>query len=808
MKIKVSIDKPIPSDGGNLTHTATSWQISRVPDFTITSQYIAESLNDTTNLLEYRPGIELADNVSVYARIKYHFSNGSSSNWSKIIPINTSQRGIKMSGTVIVTPRVSVEFKYNGINFSNLKISTSDYKLYSGAGDHVATDWILEDIDGKVLWSRLGDNRNLTEITIDSSFIVANGIYIIKAVHHSSVNTESLYGKAILNTNVSKNSSFNVELVGELVAGRDAYFKLWLYVRNQESTDIIIKDVNGVTVVNGLGLAGNTFNVDTSNLLPYNKYTILARIRLADNSYSSYIKVGDFIAKASEVLPLDQAKSYLNRFDFTQEIQTKGATIQSSIELFNNDILTVKHNDNSIYRQKLCNGKLQDLGPILTLDLFKSMMDKPYVNIKPLKNGKILIDYNAIRVVDYYSDYVSDQIRANMDANNLTTYDIDGITIVKDPNSDLNEQIIKHRPKFLLYEFNPIKHELTLVNELTRDNELYGTAPTNSLVEYDGDIYYIPTMATTGVDNEDLVTVKLKKLNLDTFTVTDVATLPNPIKGYATLFKLDNDIYLTGGGYEPIEVNYDRSWNRDNNNIYKFLTLNSTWANVSTLNSSIPVEMYALAAYTRVDGRVVLFNNVYNGASVGDQRSILIDYDLLSTIYNSDMVDNLIYRNAIQLRNGDILRISSRTDDPQLVYTYISDTKVLSDLTENDTIDIILDLVVPVGKEITVEDLYRYESITIEGDSDTNTGVLKWVDDDGKEYIFRWNDLIITRPTTIEQDLYLGNINEYNTITVLQDSYLDIYNVINVPAGEIFTIDGPITVKTITIGENGELIIV
>jgi len=805
MRIKVSIDKPLPTDGGELQHVSTSWQISRVPDFNIREAYIAESLEDDINLLEFRPSIELEDNVSVYARVKYHFNNGSASNWSKIIPINTNQRGIKMSGTVIATPKVSVEFKYNGINFSNLKITSSRFILYSGAGNHVSTDWYIKDINGKVLWERKGDKKYLNEIIVDSSYVEPNKVYFIEAVYNTDVNVSSLTGKAILNTNIDKNNLFKLEILGDLVPNRDTYFKLWVYTRLHETTDILIKDNNGITVSSGLDLVGNELKVNSGGLIPYHKYTIMARLKLNNGGVTAYSKVGDFICKENNIITINPFHKYLEKYNFTQEVQTKGPVVFSSTQLYNDSILTVKHNDNNIYLQKLCNGRLKDQGSILTINDFKSIMDKSYVNIVPLLDGKVLIDYNAIRKVDIYSDYVSETIRNNMLSNNIDRYEYNGLIIVNNHDENENIDVLVHRPRFELYEFNPLTNELLLLKSLTRDDEKYGTSITNSIVQTDtSTIWYAPAFAVSDVDSETPVNIKLKKLDLNSLTITETRNPPVVTKAYPTLFKMDGNVYFTAGSNEPVVVNHVDSWKRSNNDIYKMTT--STWTKVGNLVTSIPDDMYALAAYTRKDGKIILFNNVTDGASVGDQRTITLNKDFSSYISENDMGDGMLYRNAIQLQNGDFIRISTRTEDPQLVYTYISDTMSGDHLTENDTVDIILDLVVPVGTKLQVEDLYRYESVVVEGDSDDNTGELRWLDD-GEEIIFHYDDLIVTRDMTIEQDLYLGNIREYNSITILEDASLEVYNVINVPEGETFTIEGPITVEYITVGEGGELII-
>ena len=70
--IKISIDRPQLRDGGTLEHSGTSWQISRIPNFEDRSYYLAESLNDGINLLEFRHTVELESSEALYCRVKYH----------------------------------------------------------------------------------------------------------------------------------------------------------------------------------------------------------------------------------------------------------------------------------------------------------------------------------------------------------------------------------------------------------------------------------------------------------------------------------------------------------------------------------------------------------------------------------------------------------------------------------------------------------------------------------------------------------------------------------------------------------------
>jgi hypothetical protein len=575
--------------------------------------------------------------------------------------------------------------------------------------------------------------------------------------------------------------------------------------------DIIIKDNNGISVAEELDQTSRTPSITTTSLIAYHRYTILARVKMTDDTYTAYMNVGEYICNDGSILPYDPTTNYLDKYNFTQELQTKGPIVTSTIELFNNDILTTKHNDNNIYRNIICNGKLKQVGSIIELDTFKSMMEKSYTNIIPLRDGKILVDYNAVRKVDIYDDIVPESIRNNMINNHTDRYEYRGIIIINNHDGQAEVEVLTHRPKFELYDYNPITKTLTLLHTLTRDDELYGTSVTNSFVQYDsGYAYYLPTMAVAGVDSDIPITVQLKKLDLQTLTIVEQTQLPIDLHAYGTLFKLKTDIYFTSGSLSSVVKNNITTWNRDNHILYRYNTTTHAWYNIGSIPVDIPITMYALASYIRKDGRVVFFNNVTDNDSIGDQRTVVYEHATNSfVLMDNDTPDGMLYRNAIQLQNGDIIRMSTRTEDPQLVYTYISDTAAASELSVNDTIDIITDLRVPVDTEVQVEDLYRYDTVVIEGSDDTHTGKLKWLDGT-QEYIFKWNDLVITRETALTQNLYPypDDVNEWNSVTILEGASLSVENIIWVyDENTTFTIAGPVAVGYITVANGSELIV-
>ena len=99
------------------------------------------------------------------------------------------------------------------------------------------------------------------------------------------------------------------------------------------------------------------------------------------------------------------------------------------------------------------------------------------------------------------------------------------------------------------------------------------------------------------------------------------------------------------------------------------------------------------------------------------------------------------------MRDGSILRISSKIQDPQTSYIYVSQYTGSTGKPVNP-IDFIRTLVVEDNTQVEIEDPYLYSSIDIQG-----TGKLIWLSDNGKvEYTS--SDLLITRNTVMKQSDY------------------------------------------------------
>ncbi len=712
--IRISIDAPILPTNSGLTHSATSYQIAKFPDFNNPEFIIKESLLDDVNLLEYRTELEIDNEDTIYVRTKYHFIDANDvekqSNWSRITPINGNQKGFKLSDVIINTPIISYEIISN-----NIKVTTSEMKMYVGSGSHISTSWRITDSDGHIVYDRKEDKDNLTNIVINN--ILKDGkSYVIEAKHHNSTYNESNYGRKLLMNYNTDYNLYDLELLGDITKDRKQYFKLKLYTTNFLNMDIVVRDISG-TVIKSLYNTSTLVNYITlDNMNLYSSYEIFVRIKLTDGNITSYKKVYSNILNKNMLVKHNPFIEYLNKYDYTNDYLTNGISASSAREMYDGKILSTDYLTNTISLYKFENTSLIKLKEVISLG---SELTIDYVNILPLHNGDIVINYSTTDSQNY------------------------------------NKSIFKK------YSYDPIKLILTEVNSITRNNELYSTSLNNSAVVSDEDyIYYIPSTEVVG---DVKVNLSLYRLRVGSFVFEKVTDLPfNAIRNVSIFRDNNNGIYVVGGSYEDkYTAENELYWTRDNNSIYKLNTSNSTLEEITALPTEYSTSIYCMHSFLRRDGKIVIFNSVHNGESLGN-HDVLI-YDTESNNFEIGNIDNNLnipFRNNIILLNGNIVRISSLPNDPQKSFTYICNTKTLSDLNiVNDTIELITDLVVNDGEIINIESAYNYDTITIIG-----TGILKWVD---KESVreFTSSDLIVTRNTVMTQaEFDAGN---YSNVLVL-----------------------------------------
>lgn len=759
--IKITVDEPVAIGVPDVIHTGTSYQVSKIPDFTKSEFIVLNVSNDTDNRSFIRFEYDMIDTQALYVRTKYHYNGDRESNWSKIMPLRGDQVGIKLSNTVINTPRVNAVLKYN--TRGSVVIDTSDFSLFAGVGVHESTTYEIVDTDGVMYYNRAKDVDNLTSLTLPLTKFDSGKSYMVKVKHHSDTNTDSNFGRCLLSIDTKENGLFDLDLPYYFVPMRRIWFKLIIYTPRYKSIDIRILDRHDTVVASSTNQTTVTPNIYTGNLTIGDTYRIQARVEYVDGTKTNYVTTDTLQAEQNLLMQMNETTTYLAKHTFTQYMNTNGECVQNSYESYSHGILLGKSNSNDIFRYRMLDGKLYELEKAFSINNVETIR-KAFINIVPIHSSLLLMDYSA-----------------GTTSGNIKS------------------------PAFRVYNYNVITQKFTFLHETIRIDERYSTAVSASAVPVVGDSVYYIAAEEIGNGNNDFLTLRVYNAYNNMYDI--VTPLPVSIRKYGNLIKINDDKLLFFGGVgSPIPGGDPDEYLRVNNDVYTYDISLNVWTKINELPDYIPNTIFNFQAYTRKDGKVVLFNASEVGASVGNQNTYVYDiYTNTFELEESDMDDTLRYNSSVVYQNGDIGRISNNEIDPQKLFTYLSNTRTVDEVVDNSIIDTVLDLVVNPGEEITIESPYRYNSITILGTSYEDSGILHWIQDD-EVLDFMYKDLIVTRDMHLTNNLY-DPLDPWDSLTILDGVDFSIRNVLWIPDDQVFTIDAPFEAEEIIIGDNSELIV-
>jgi hypothetical protein len=722
--IRITVLKPTIPEALNITHTGTSYQISRYPDFTNPENILAESLNDEENLLEFRAELEINEDDTVYVRTKYHFSNGKENNWSRVTPLDGDQKGLKLSDAIIATPVVEVSINYNKLSKDELTIVSKPFAMYVGSGSHKSTTWVVKDVDNNIIYKREKDENNLLELKLDKSILKEDKTYIFEVIHHSSTNTDSNIGKRVFTTFNQENKLFKLTRFKEATLDRKLFYRLSLSTTLFSSLDLVFKSLSGDIIKEVNGIQTMTPFVYMDDLDPYRTYNLFARLNMSNGQSTELVHIETFELKQNYLVDYIPSMEYIGKYDYVQQMILYGLNQFVGKELYNGSILLPTNFNRTINMFKVINSKLTLFRSVITLPE-DEVIGIPYFNIIPLHNGDIVINY-SIENEDNYRTSI-----------------------------------------FRKYTVNPLTNKFVEVGMVARQFEKYSTSVNKSaVVTRDNNIYYIPAREVDA--NDTLVNLSMYKLNTENMTVTKENDLPFDAKYNVSMeITHDNKIVIFGGSLNVTkdDDNIDH-WTRENNDVYLYDISSKTFDIVGSFPEEIANTIYSFHTQLRKDNKLVLFNNVHNGESLGVHNSILYDLDTNEfSIEDNDHNDNVAFRSTIVLQNGSILRLSSNELDPQNVYKYVANDELDIDIIEPTvSTKAVNDLLVPSNTIVTIESPYVYDTISIGGTGMDDTGTLRWQDDDIVRE-FHYDDLIITRDTLMSQAEY--DAGNWSNVTVL-----------------------------------------
>jgi len=241
----------------------------------------------------------------------------------------------------------------------------------------------------------------------------------------------------------------------------------------------------------------------------------------------------------------------------------------------------------------------------------------------------------------------------------------------------------------------------------------------------------------------------------------------------------NGDLYMFGGSSSDTKhpVNGQVWASMVNSSVYKLNKVTRTWTNVvSVLLTN--TDSYRYGMVTARNGSIFIIDQTPDVVGTAPRHSYVFD-PLTGTIpttqLNNPSTEHI--GRVVELVNGDIGMISSTPDLVEFVsyFTTTTSNAHLSAIGYSYS-NQVLDLVVAPGDKVYVRDPYRYRSISIGGTNMGNTGVLVWLNSAGVATEYYFNDIIITRNTTLTEPL-LGPYLNYNKMTIVGNAILTVLRV-------------------------------
>lgn len=698
---------PQVPDGSGMTHIATSYEVSRSPYFDTTEHtvrdeeaIIVSNLEDTVNLASYYIDIpNVTEDTDIYVRYKLHYQivkDGSTRKadlgWSSIVNMKGDQEDFKVSDVILATPRVFVKKEVAG-GIKTLKITTSPMEVFIGYGDHKATTWEITTSDNKQVLYRNKSKELLTEIELPISMFPYNEVFIIKAIHHSSTNAESLPGKYIYNEALNNGELYQFNIETDLITNRKLLTSCILSVPKFKTIDVVLKDAKGRIVAQTLNHPGLYPTVDVGELVVGDIYGVFTRIQYETDKYTEWKFVKNLIAKDNTAVDINKLVDYETKYVYTQPMIQPGIKFLYGKELsVGGFIMPASENSgfNGLSYYRIEGGLLTYIKDIEGSENSEATKQVSCWNtaILPLYNGDIIV--NRTKMVDS-----------------------DGL---------------KRTSVWSKYSINVVSMSFELVKEVELENHTGACGISGSCIAtLDNDIIFIPPGIVKAKKAQNL---KVFKLKTKTMEVEELADLPFEATQYVSMCLVNDNKALVLGGCGALSAADPKDWTRGNNDIFMLDIKKKTFANAGSLNSLELPNWYNVHAVLRKDGKVAIFNQSEGAGIAVDQQVALYDPEKKTVEkLDNDFEDGRVYLKTLLCNNGNIIRISSSPVEPQLVYTYkTKGTIVGQNITPSTIADTITDLVVKPNETVVIDNPYKYTSITIQGNVDDGTsGTLVWL---------------------------------------------------------------------------------
>lgn len=497
LRASVRVDAPYIPINVDRKHVGTQVQISRSTDFDNPTYMVIDKRiylpDDILTLnLEFQGSL---DEV-VYCRYRYLFDSKTQptgnpdfyieEQWSRISSIRGDQSGVKIDNIVIATPRLTITDTTESILDRKITVKVDGFKVLMGSGEHKYTTWEIVDSNGNKVFSREKDVDNVKSIDIPMSIFQQGKLYSVKAKFVTDTNGESNYGMQPYLTNVVESEKFDLVPVLPFTQGQSLYFKLKLYTPNVTKVEVIVKEDRNDSEIEifrksdytpsySIVVPRETIESLTASGVSYKVYANIT-YTIAGKIYQSSTKfITRFTMEKTMVYPVNTYSKYPGRYALLNDI-VSSASVVNTAELKNGTFLLADNSQTgfSLYGKYGDTIRQSNVSIVLPTDDMQRGTEFPYVNILPLYDDNILVNYAIFNSSNYKSSV------------------------------------------WALYKADLANYTFDLITYKIFNDERYSTSLNSSaVVGKDGYVYYIPANYISTVPNTAIADISARFLLRD-----------------------------------------------------------------------------------------------------------------------------------------------------------------------------------------------------------------------------------------------------------------------------------------------------
>jgi len=268
----------------DVTHISTDYQIATDELF---ANIIIESMDDREHLTDIIFDVKLDPEIKYYARARVRLSTGYTA-WGNVDiftpeDINDIELDLDLP-TIVAIPIISLDKPNDNFPLSLFNINVSGFAVNSTA-KHISTTYLIETIDGSIVWSSRFNEYNRNSIFVDSIILDKNSVYRIKVMFHSSTGDISQMSTVTVKT-MSSDKIFIKENLISIDVNEDLIIHT-LPINNMTLSTLsvyVISDTNSFKVFEGTSNSNpGVFTIPAGTLLTNNNYFLTVEVDVTED---------------------------------------------------------------------------------------------------------------------------------------------------------------------------------------------------------------------------------------------------------------------------------------------------------------------------------------------------------------------------------------------------------------------------------------------------------------------------------------------------------------------------------------------